>query len=569
MAWLLPGNKLPEPDSKEAVCLAIDNALAIHIIHSNVGKAVEQAFLYVRHDHNEDGHMSIDMSQIVQLAPRVAQELRLPMWLFDNIMQEATKFDFNGDGNLDMMEAKRLFKKVLQQKRIEIGGRKDPKVPFMSMDEAGYTVVKELGRGGQGAMYLCTKRQWMQTKNYCVKFYNKADSNAGGLEELLDEYQLMLGMSDEHIARTYACFQDRQFFYLVNEPYFGGDLTKLGKKAHEEGIAMSEAWWRPIFLQCMQGLAYLHSNGIMHCDLKEPNIMIAGGDSYARPKPVLIDFGLSAAFTANREGVCGTPGYIPPETWQCGMWFPRGDTFSMGVVFFQMVSGQVPSKNGTIVGILQHAPDGNYGRAAASTPLPWDRFPQQWPECRNLVEHMTNRDRGRRPLPAQVLTHPWFSSNADRPLPPSSLRGLVGVAGGIDVHEEVTAQLTNANDLNALQTMLEKFQRADTSGQGVVDPRVATQVLTQHGVEPSLAAKAADTGRGFVYSELATDAITAKHQFSFHFIKDLFDRLDTDKSGKLSVQELRQLLGSRAFSATDEDVQQLVAYMDLCMVCRG
>lgn len=65
---------------------------------------------------------------------------------------------------------------------------------------------------------------------------------------------------------------------------------------------------------------------------------------------VLIDFGLSTAFTSNREGVCGTPGYIPPETWRrahsvdnpcaglksiwarTGVWYPRGDVFSLGIV---------------------------------------------------------------------------------------------------------------------------------------------------------------------------------------------------------------------------------------------
>ena len=38
--------------------------------------------------------------------------------------------------------------------------------------------------------------------------------------------------------------EDSEFFYLVNEPYFGGDLTQLGKRAHDQGISMSEDWWR-------------------------------------------------------------------------------------------------------------------------------------------------------------------------------------------------------------------------------------------------------------------------------------------------------------------------------------
>ena len=54
-------------------------------------------------------------------------------------------------------------------------------------------------------------------------------------------------------------FQDSEFFYLVNEPYFGGDLTKIAKRAHDQGLCMSESWWRLIFQQCLEGLGYLHA----------------------------------------------------------------------------------------------------------------------------------------------------------------------------------------------------------------------------------------------------------------------------------------------------------------------
>ncbi|CAJ1373383.1 unnamed protein product [Effrenium voratum] len=85
----------------------------------------------------------------------------------------------------------------------------------------------------------------------------------------MDEYALMSSLDNPHIAKTYEVFQDKSFYYLVNEPYFGGDLTKLGKNAYQKGIRMSESWWRGIFKQCMEGLCYLHSQGVMHCDIKD------------------------------------------------------------------------------------------------------------------------------------------------------------------------------------------------------------------------------------------------------------------------------------------------------------
>merc|ERR1719379_439601 len=98
--------------------------------------------------------------------------------------------------------------------------------------------------------------------------------------ELIDEFALMKSLSSPYVARTYEVFQDRSFYYLVNEPYFGGDLSKLGKRAIDDGVSMGEDWWRGIFRQCVDGVAYLHSKAIMHCDIKEPNIMIADGKSY-------------------------------------------------------------------------------------------------------------------------------------------------------------------------------------------------------------------------------------------------------------------------------------------------
>mmetsp|Transcript_178621 Transcript_178621/g.572587 ORF Transcript_178621/g.572587 Transcript_178621/m.572587 type:complete len:1077 (-) Transcript_178621:21-3251(-) len=566
----LGGGLLSAPSGEHGQILsAVDHALSVHIIHSNVSKAVDRCMDMFPGETDEDGQKCLRDHQVLELSVLLAKELNLPPDMFAGLEDELDHFDVDGNALFDASELKRLFKKVLQSKRMQLGGRRKPvKVPNRSMQDAGYTVLKELGRGGQGAMYLATKTVWFRTKKYCIKFYSKGDENAGGLEELLDEYELMIDLDNPYIAKTFEVFQDPQFYYLVNEPYFGGDLTKLGQKAHEQGVRMSEAWWRPIFRQCLDGLSYLHSRGIMHCDIKEPNIMIASGDSYASPTPVLIDFGLSASFMAGGRGVCGTPGYIPPETWQTGCWFPRGDTFSLGVTFFQLLTGRVPSKNGTVFGVLQPK-NGDYDGAAHSMPLPWDAFPASMPGLRQLLEAMTDRERMRRPKPHQVLKDPWFDSRSDAELPQASLRGLLGVAAAHDAHEELHQQLTAANKLADLHTMVDKFQRQDPSRRGTVDARVAASVLAEHGADATLVQKtmaAAQSRAGgaktFNYAALAAEVIATKQQFDQKFARDLFDRLDADKSGTLSLNELEGLLCSKAFDVAPEHVGEILAWMD-------
>jgi len=550
-------------DQIAAAVQAIDRALSRHIVHSYVNEAVRQIAATRKDAH---GNLHLSPAQVEDIVPLVAKTLDIPTWVFEDIGGYVIRFDHDGDGFLDENEVKRLFKRAMKQQRRELGGPMVSSVPFKSIEEAGYTVVKELGRGGQGSMHLCTKQTawylpWMKHE-YCVKFYEKANANAGGLEELLDEYELMKSLDSPYTAKTYEAFQDQHFYYLVNEPYFGGDLTKLGKEAYGKNVRMSENWWRGIFKQCLLGVDYLHTQGIMHCDIKEPNIMIAKNDNYVNPQVVLIDYGLSSAFTAGRQGVCGTPGYIPPETWQTDIWYVRGDVFSMGIVFFQLMSGQVPSASGGVMGALAPTHDDDWGRAAATQPMPWNLFPNNMPQLGDLLDWMTKRNREERPKALQALKHPWFTVSTDAELPTQNLHALVGIGAGHANHEQLENQMIEKNNLDDLRTVQRKFQQADTQGNGMVDGHTAKRILTEHGVDAGVAKDCVESGAGaFPYAQLTTKAIASKEIHGYQYIRDLFDKLDVDKSGTLTTIELRGLIDGHAFDCPKDELDQLMHWM--------
>ena len=208
----------------------------------------------------------LDCSQMVV---SLAAYLEVPARLFGRLEIACQRYDFDGDGLLDQRQCTQMFRSVLRQKRKVLGHRQMPmEVPEMSLAMSGYNVVRELGRGGQGVMYLCTYEE----VPYCLKFFSKSQGD-DSMEDLLTEYQLMKTFEHPNVAKTFEVFQDTEFFYLVNECYFGGDFTSLGKRAHDQGLAMSESWWRNIFQQCLLGLEYLHKQAVMHCDIKEENIM--------------------------------------------------------------------------------------------------------------------------------------------------------------------------------------------------------------------------------------------------------------------------------------------------------
>ncbi|CAK0860924.1 unnamed protein product [Prorocentrum cordatum] len=129
--------------------------------------------------------------------------------------------------------------------------------------------------------------------------------------------------------------------------------------------------------------------------------------------------------TCNRGGG-GTPGYMPPEVYDERRWYPRGDVFSLGVVFFQLMVGQ--SHCDPVLG-GNHLSNSAWW-AARCRQLPWHRFPDM-PDLKNLVGCMTRRERTERPRPVEALVHPWFRSREDAQLPEASLRGLLGPAAAL------------------------------------------------------------------------------------------------------------------------------------------
>jgi len=213
--------------------------------------------------------------------------------------------------------------------------------------------------------------------------------------------------------------------------------------------------------------------------------MLATGD-YRAPRPVLIDLGFATRFVEKGRRVCGTAGYIPPETWETGHWYPTGDVFSMGIVIFQLMIGQVPSASGSQCGVMllrqlsgevdEHP--SSFARAAKELPLPWDRWaPTQWPQLRQLAEWMTQKHWHARPRAPQALDHPWFSSSSDAPLPPETLRRLLEHGSGASARPPVSALGCGLSRARTAPEMEEAAPQGEALAAG---PRAASSRFPSH-----------------------------------------------------------------------------------------
>merc|ERR1740123_2002246 len=173
------------------------------------------------------------------------------------------------------------------------------------------------------------------------------------IAELKEEFEAMKLEACKNVAKVGDIFQDDKYYFMVGDLCRGGDFTQLKRLATERGVSLTEDWWRAVFKQCFEALNFMHEQAVMHCDIKEPNLMLQT-DNYQSPHVMVIDFGVSTAMSKKDTGLAGgTPGYVPPETFDMGKWFPGGDVFSMGVVMLQMIIDRVPNDKAPRQGIFQ------------------------------------------------------------------------------------------------------------------------------------------------------------------------------------------------------------------------
>merc|ERR1719375_40589 len=327
---------------------------------------------------------------------------------------EFQRFDFDGDGTLDSNEAAKLFRQRMIDLQKRLGGSAKP-VPFKTPQQAGYNVIKELARGGQGAVQLARNAKLGEI---ALKTYNKSNANACGIEELRSEMEVMQSLERcPYIMECYEIFQDAQNFYCVNELLPGGDLEALRKNCMMNGVALTDDYFSSIFKQGVSALEYMHRHAMMHCDIKEPNIMLKNKD-YRNPKVCLIDFGLSKY--SSSDGLAGgTPGYRPPETNDTNVWFPRGDIFSMGVTFFQILADKVPCEKTMKAGIFTEGAMTleDVILLVKTREPPWHLIERRYPGVMGFLPKMLAKRMSDRPRAPALCNDPWFASVAGARMP--------------------------------------------------------------------------------------------------------------------------------------------------------
>ncbi|MCS6935884.1 MAG: FHA domain-containing serine/threonine-protein kinase, partial [Chitinophagales bacterium] len=210
-----------------------------------------------------------------------------------------------------------------------------------------YRVVKKLGQGSYGLVYLVDKRTSSGNAKYALKILK--------LWEMMPEYRKE---TCERFEREYKCGQIespyliRSFDYgqFMGNPYFVMEYCEAGCVSNLVGKNISFQDINLIATHVLRGLEALHTHGIVHRDLKPENILIDRNNHYK-----LTDFGIAGFqnarltkvdFFGRAEAMFGTYAYMPPEQLNQKISFkamsPVTDLFSFGATMYEIITGNLP-----------------------------------------------------------------------------------------------------------------------------------------------------------------------------------------------------------------------------------
>jgi tetratricopeptide (TPR) repeat protein/tRNA A-37 threonylcarbamoyl transferase component Bud32 len=215
----------------------------------------------------------------------------------------------------------------------------DPIAPLRAALRGHYDIEREIGQGAFATVYLA--RDLKHERKVAVKVLNADPTSDIGELRFIREIRTLARLQHPNILPLHDSGHVEAMLYYVM-PYVSGDTVR-DRIDREKQMSIEAAC--SIARDVADALAYAHAQGIIHRDIKPENILLSTGH------PILADFGIARAIDLagvrqlTRTGAAspGTPAYMSPEQLMGDKELDgRSDTYSLGCVLFEMVTGKPP-----------------------------------------------------------------------------------------------------------------------------------------------------------------------------------------------------------------------------------
>ena len=199
-----------------------------------------------------------------------------------------------------------------------------------------YEIIEELGKGGMGRVYRVEDTKVKE--EIALKLIKpEIASNKKIIERFKNELKITRKIRHKNVCGMFDLGEEKNLHYITMEYISGQDLKGLIRQTGQLTIGKTIS----IAKQICEGLAEVHSLGVVHRDLKPNNIMIDRGGNAK-----IMDFGIARAVKSKSitgSGITiGTPEYMSPEQVEGKDVDQRSDIYSLGIILYKMLTDRVP-----------------------------------------------------------------------------------------------------------------------------------------------------------------------------------------------------------------------------------
>jgi len=259
-----------------------------------------------------------------------------------------------------------------------------------------YRMEKEINAGSYAKVFRAVHRETKEV--VAVKAIVRNQISPGEDASIMNEVSILSTLDHPQIIKLIDFFEEPDWYLIVMEFMAGGDLfDKIGNTS-----SYNEDDARNVSITLLKAVNYCHQNGVAHLDLKAKNLLLKDTGDVINVK--LGDFGFATRVTGPNclNTQCGTPFYVAPEIIRCKPYDERADMWSLGVIIYLILSGELPFMAKSAPQLFRKVLKCDFHFSRES----WTNVSD---EAKDVIKHLLVTDPEQRWTASQALKSPWLA----------------------------------------------------------------------------------------------------------------------------------------------------------------